>query len=171
MSLKLSAQNRYRAVRLASIGLFFLSSIARAVEVGQQAPDVDLEGAGLPPRLSQLAGKVVYLDFWASWCAPCRQSFPWMNDMHRKYAAKGLKIVGVNLDGDQDDAEAFMKQVPTKFAVSFDPKGQSVKGFGIKGMPTAVLIGRDGKILHVQLGWRPTDHTKLEAKLAAALSR
>jgi hypothetical protein len=61
--------------------------------------------------------------------------------------------------------------VPTKFAVSFDPKGQSAKGFGIKGMPTAVLIGRDGRVLHVQFGWRPTDHTKLEAELAEALSR
>jgi len=84
----------------ASTAVFFcLAALpAHALDPGQSAPDFDLPGATVAPRLAALKGKVVYVDFWASWCGPCRQSFPWMNDMQQKYGAQGLQIVAVNVD-------------------------------------------------------------------------
>ena len=141
---------------------------AVALDLGQAVPDIAL-GAGAE-RLSQLKGKVVYVDFWASWCGPCRQSFPWMNEMQGKYGAKGLQIVGVNLDAKRADADQFLAQVPAKFSVGFDAKGDSAKQFGVKGMPTSVLIGPDGKVLAVHQGFKDEDRKELEAKFVSALS-
>ena len=141
---------------------------AVALDPGQAVPDIAL-GAGAE-RLSQLKGKVVYVDFWASWCGPCRQSFPWMNEMQGKYGAKGLQIVGVNLDAKRADADQFLAQVPAKFSVGFDAKGDSAKQFGVKGMPTSVLIGPDGKVLAIHQGFKDEDRKELEAKFVSALS-
>jgi peroxiredoxin len=93
-----------------------------------------------------------------------------MNDMQRKYGANGLQIVGVNLDAKRGDADQFLAQVPAQFALAFDAKGDSAKRFGIKGMPTSVLIGKDGKVLLVHQGFREEDRKDLEQKLAAALA-
>ncbi|MES2889826.1 MAG: TlpA disulfide reductase family protein [Pseudomonadota bacterium] len=144
---------------------------AWAVDVGAVPPDVELTGAtGLPAKLSGLKGKVVYVDFWASWCGPCKQSFPWMNEMHKKHSAQGLQIVAVNVDARREDANAFLKDAPAQFAVAFDPKGEAAKRFAIKGMPTAVLIGKDGNVLSVHQGFRDQDRATLEAQLVAALA-
>ncbi len=143
---------------------------AMAIEPGQPAPDIDLVSGSATQKLSGLKGKVVYVDFWASWCGPCRQSFPWMNDMQSKYGAKGLQVVGVNLDGKQADADKFLAEVPAKFTLAFDAKGETAKTFGIKGMPTSVLIGADGKVLAVHQGFKDEDRKELEAKFASALA-
>jgi cytochrome c biogenesis protein CcmG/thiol:disulfide interchange protein DsbE len=162
----------FKAGTLASFAAALLlatSSLpALALEAGQAAPDIDLPGAPAP-RLSELKGKVVYVDFWASWCGPCKQSFPWMNDMQKKYGAQGLQIVAINLDAKREDADAFLKTLPPRFAVAFDAKSESAKRFGIQGLPTAVLIGRDGKVLNVHNGFRENDRAALEARLAAAV--
>jgi cytochrome c biogenesis protein CcmG, thiol:disulfide interchange protein DsbE len=142
---------------------------SRAVEVGQAAPDIDLPGASGAQKLSDLKGKVVYLDFWASWCGPCRQSFPWMNEMQKKYGAKGLQIVGMNLDAKRTDADKFLAENPAQFALAFDSKGEAPKRVGVKGMPTSVLIGGDGKVLYVHQGFRDEERGELEARLASAL--
>jgi thiol-disulfide isomerase/thioredoxin len=144
---------------------------AFAVEVGQPAPDVELPAAvAAAPKLSALKGKLVYVDFWASWCGPCRQSFPWMNEMQAKYGAKGLQIVAINLDAKRADADAFLAQLPARFGLAFDAAGASAKRFGVKGMPTSVLIGRNGEVLMVHQGFRDDERQALEAKLAAALA-
>ena len=157
-----------KAVGLA-LALALPSAPALALDPGQVVPDIEL-GAGAE-RLSKLKGKVVYVDFWASWCGPCRQSFPWMNEMQTKYGAKGLQIVGVNLDAKRADADQFLAQVPAKFSVGFDAKGDSAKQFGVKGMPTSVLIGPDGKVLTVHQGFKDEDRKELEAKFVSALSQ
>lgn len=144
---------------------------AWAVDVGAPPPDIELTGAnGLPAKLSELKGKVIYVDFWASWCSPCKQSFPWMNEMHKKHGAQGLQIVAMNVDAKREDANAFLKEAPAQFAVAFDPKGDAAKRFGIKGMPTAVLIGKDGNVLSVHQGFRDQDKATLEAQLVTALA-
>jgi thiol-disulfide isomerase/thioredoxin len=143
---------------------------AFAIEAGQPAPDVELPAAlEAPPRLSALKGKLVYLDFWASWCGPCRQSFPWMNEMQAKYGARGLQVVAINLDAKRADADAFLAQVPARFGLAFDAAGQSAKRFGVKGMPTSVLIGRHGEALRVHQGFREDERKTLEDAIAAAL--
>src|SRR5690242_4352206 len=88
----------------------------------------------LPAPLAQYAGKVVYLDFWASWCGPCAQSFPWLNQMQDKYG-KDLTIVGVNVDTEDGAADKFLKRHPAKFDIVRDPKGTLPELYKIQGMP------------------------------------
>ena len=157
------------SVVAACLGLL-LATPALAIDAGQAAPDIELANGTAKQKLSGLKGKVVYVDFWASWCGPCRQSFPWMNEMQSKYGAQGLQIVGVNLDAKQADADQFLASLPARFTVAFDAKGESAKRFEVKGMPTSVLIGADGKVLAVHQGFKDEDRKVLEAKFASALA-
>lgn len=145
------------------------TSAALAAEAGKPAPEFELSGPGGPVKLKQYQGKLVYLDFWASWCGPCRQSFPWMNEMQGKYGALGLQIVGVNVDAKPDDARAFLSGMPASFAIALDPAGTTPRSYGVKGMPSSVLIGRDGKVLYEHSGFKPADRAELEAKIKSAL--
>lgn len=142
---------------------------AFALEKGAAAPQFDLQGVDGAVQLAKLTGKVVYLDFWASWCGPCRQSFPWMNEMQAKYGARGLQIVGINVDAKSADAKTFLAATPARFAIAFDPQGATPRQYGIKGMPSSVLIGPDGKVLLEHSGFRDADRAELEAKIQAAL--
>jgi thiol-disulfide isomerase/thioredoxin len=125
--------------------------------------------AAAPVDLAALKGKVVYLDFWASWCVPCRQSFPWMNEMHRRFAADGLVVLAVNMDQVRADADGFLRQYPAQFRVAFDPQGQVASGFKLRGMPTSALIGRDGKVLLLHEGFKARDQASLEQSIRDAL--
>ena len=148
---------------------------AQGAVVGLPVPDVSLPGWVGPAspaasRLSELKGKLVYVDFWASWCAPCKQSFPWMNEMQRKYGARGLQIVAINVDAKRSDADAFLAKGAPAFALAFDSKGESAKTLGVKAMPTSVLVAPDGRVLYVHQGFKPEQQAELEAKLVAALA-
>lgn len=147
------------------------ATVASALDVGQQAPNFDLPGKQGTVKLSDYKGKAVYLDFWASWCGPCKQSFPWMNEMHTKYAAQGFAVVGVNVDAKQTDATSFLEQTPAKFDVVFDPKGTSPRAYGVKGMPSSVLISPDGKVLAVHAGFKDEERGALEEKIKSALKK
>lgn len=151
------------------LALTTFSVPSHALDAGQPAPDIELAAGPGVEKLSKLKGKLVYVDFWASWCGPCRQSFPWMNEMQAKYGAKGLQIVGINLDAMRADADQFLAQLPAKFTLSFDSKGDTAKRFGVKGMPTSVLIGPDGTVLAVHQGFKDEDRKELEAKFVNAL--
>jgi thiol-disulfide isomerase/thioredoxin len=120
--------------------------------------------------LASLSGKVVYVDFWASWCVPCRQSFPWMNELQREFAKDGLVVIGVNVDHDRADAEAFIRRLTPTFRVSFDPDGALAEQFHVKGMPTSILIDRSGKVLAQHIGFRPEDRDSLREQIRALLA-
>lgn len=116
--------------------------------------------ASLPARadgldLAPYRGKVVYLDFWASWCNPCRQSFPWMNRIQQSLAGKGLVIIAVNVDHDKQLAQTFLQSSPADFKVVYDPNGQIASTYDFKDMPTSILIGRDGRKRFVHNGFYP----------------
>jgi thiol-disulfide isomerase/thioredoxin len=145
------------------------ASSAGALEKGAAAPAFDLQGLDGAVKLAKLQGKVVYVDFWASWCGPCRQSFPWMNEMQAKYGARGLQVVGVNVDANMADARQFLAATPARFAIGFDPQGATPRSYGIKGMPSSVLIGPDGKVLLEHSGFRDADRAELESKIQSAL--
>ena len=149
--------------------LSLLGWSAQALEVGQAAPDFELAGRTGRLNLSDYKGKTVYLDFWASWCGPCKQSFPWMNEMQTRYAAQGLRVVGINVDQKTDDAKAFLKDTPASFDVAFDQSGKTPKVYAIKGMPTSVLIGPDGKVLSVHSGFKSEQRDELEQQIKQAL--
>jgi uncharacterized protein (TIGR03382 family) len=142
---------------------------AAALEVGQAAPGFALNGNDGTLRLEQFRGKLVYLDFWASWCGPCRQSFPWMNQMQARYGQKGLQIIGVNLDARSDDARNFLASNPAQFAIAYDASGTTPRSYGVKGMPSSVLIGADGKVLFEHSGFRAADRALLESRIRSAL--
>lgn len=145
---------------------------ARAIAPAALAPDFTLPGpAGEVVSLAAHRGRVVWLDFWASWCAPCRRSFPWMNAMHARYGPQGLAVVAVNLDARDAPARRFLAEHPADFTVLFDPTGESARRYGVRAMPTSVLIGADGRVVATHAGFRDDDATALEASIRDALAR
>jgi thiol-disulfide isomerase/thioredoxin len=111
--------------------------------------------------LGELKGRVVYLDFWASWCAPCRESFAWMNRLQQQLGPEGLVIVAVNVDRERRDAERFIRAHPAHFRIVFDPDGLLPEKFAVQGMPTSFLIDRDGRVHARHEGFRLTDREAL----------
>jgi cytochrome c biogenesis protein CcmG, thiol:disulfide interchange protein DsbE len=126
--------------------------------------------AGSPIDLDQFRGRVLYLDFWASWCAPCQQSFPWMQAMNEAYEREGLTVVAVNLDRDRGDAERFLARFHPTFDVRFDPGGKAAEHFKIQGMPTSVIIDRQGVVRFTHVGFRPVDRAAYETQLREVLA-
>jgi thiol-disulfide isomerase/thioredoxin len=131
---------------------------------GPTAPD-SLRGFDL----SAYAGQVVVLDFWASWCAPCKHSFPWLQEMHERYAAKGLAIVAVDLDKNPKAASSFLKEMRPSFRILEDPKGDLAELYGLEAMPTSFVYDRGGELRDTHLGFKPGDREKLEAKIRSLL--
>ncbi len=144
---------------------------AAAVGVGDKAPDFRLPGTSDEVVLSGQNGKLVYLDFWASWCGPCRQSFPWMNSLQSRFGPQGLRVIAINVDTSIDAAKKFLADVPAQFAVAFDSRGLTPRSYAIKGMPTSMLIAPDGQVLYVHVGFRPDERAVLESKIVQALGR
>lgn len=144
---------------------------AWGVEVGEAAPDFTLAGAGGSMRLSDFRGKTVYLDFWASWCGPCKQSFPWMNEMQARYGARGLRVLAVNVDRKEADASAFLARHPARFNVVYDSAGQTPRAYAIRAMPTSLLIDPNGRVILIHSGFREDQADALEARIKAALAQ
>lgn len=119
--------------------------------------------------VSERDGKVVIVDFWASWCVPCRRSFPWMNAMIEKYADDGLVIVAVNLDKDRAAAEAFLADIPANFEIEFDPEASIAREYGVEAMPNSFVFGRDGELVARHLGFKVKNQDEYEAVLVKAL--
>ncbi len=114
-------------------------------------------------------GKVVLLDFWASWCVPCRRSFPWMNDLHQRQRGHGLVVIGVNVDQERALAEAFLQETPAQFQIEFDVAGQRAKQFGVQAMPTSFLIDRKGQVRHRHAGFRAAHRAPREQTIEQLL--
>lgn len=142
---------------------------ALALEKGSPAPAFELPASDGVVKLENYRGKVVYLDFWASWCGPCRESFPWMNAMQSKFGTQGLQIIGVNVDAKSDDGQRFLAKLPASFVVPFDPAGTIPRLYGVKGMPTSVVIGRDGTVVYRHTGFKKADQDEIETAIQLAL--
>ncbi len=145
---------------------------SRAPRPGSPPPGFALEDAGgVVVKLAKLKGEVVWVDFWASWCAPCRESFPWLNAMQQKYGAKGFKVVGINIDGQRRDAARFLEQVPARFTIVFDAAGATPEAWGIDVLPSSVLIDRSGKVAVVEHGFSAARRGAFEARIRALVER
>lgn len=142
----------------------------KTLKVGDTLPEFStfkLEGQ-LP---ADLKGKVVLLDFWASWCGPCKESFPVMEDLHKKYGAKGFVILAVNVDESKDAMKDFLKEHPASFTIVHDATKKLVGTANIASMPTSFLLGKDGKIAAVHKGFHGKDTVKqYEAEIEKLLS-
>ena len=119
--------------------------------------------------LEQHAGKVVVVDFWASWCVPCRRSFPWMNRMQAQYGEQGLVIIGVNVDRDRASAAEFLEDVPADFMIHYDNDAALAREFEVEAMPSSFVIGRDGQVIARHLGFKVKRQEEYEAVLRKAL--
>jgi thiol-disulfide isomerase/thioredoxin len=119
--------------------------------------------------LTQYRGKVVVLDFWASWCVPCRRSFPWWNTMHAQYADDGLVIIGVNLDNELQDAAKFLEEYPADFSIHYDVDKVQAKKYGVQAMPSTYILGRDGKVFSTHFGFKVKQQQEYESVLLDAL--
>jgi thiol-disulfide isomerase/thioredoxin len=122
------------------------------------APNITIvDGGGKSVRLSDLAGQVVLIDFWASWCIPCRTSFLALDALQRELGPKGLVVIALNVDEQRKNADAFLADRPHVMRVAFDPKGQAARAFDLQAMPSAVVIDRSGRIRYTHMGY--TDKT------------
>jgi len=144
---------------------------ALAVGIGEPAPAFSLpNAAGDAVSLSSLRGRVVYVDFWASWCAPCRYSFPWMNEMQQRYGERGLSIVAINVDRRHDDAERFLAVHPARFTVLYDDQGVAPEAYAVKGMPSSYLLDAQGHVVAVDLGFKDDRKSAIEDRIRALLA-
>ena len=158
-------QNPLRVVVLL-LTMIFSSAVLSA----GAAPDFELEGLDGKIKLSEYKGKVVYLDFWASWCGPCRKSFPWMNKVQSRYQSQGFEVVAVNLDSKRADADKFLAQLKPNFDIAFDPPGDVAGLYELQGMPSAYLIDRKGQLHSVHMGFRNKDIALLEHEIEMLLN-
>ena len=145
-------------VALAALTLSASLGLAATPKEGEVFPD--LTQFGLEGQMPDLHGKVVLVDFFASWCGPCNESFPIMEELHRKYAAKGLVVVAVNLDKTAADMAEFLKQHPATFVVVRDAANKLVRQIKIPTMPSSFLIDQNGKVHAFHRGFRGEETRK-----------
>jgi cytochrome c biogenesis protein CcmG, thiol:disulfide interchange protein DsbE len=148
--------------------LWLLPSLLIAAS-NEPASDFTLRGAQADVSLSQYRGKVVYLDFWASWCGPCRQSFPWMERMESLYGPEGLVVIAINLDKQRSLAEQFIQQQQPHFTIAFDPQGEVAERYDVQMMPSSYLIDREGQIKLRHQGFQSDKTSLIEAEIRSLL--
>lgn len=159
------------AIIVGSVVFFSFISTAWALGTGAKAPEIGLKDtAGRPVAIADLRGKVVLVDFWASWCAPCKQELPVLEKLYAKYKGQGLEIVGVNIDNDAANMKSFLRRTPLSFRVVPDTKRKVAAVYEPPKMPSSYLIDKKGIVRHVHAGFRGADAAKIEAEIKALLS-
>ena len=164
-----AAQGRIRTARLIALAIacLMLPSVGSALDAGDRAPDFaapSLKG-GEAVELSQYRGKVVYLDFWASWCAPCLKAIPEVEEMRTEFPESEFQIIAVNLDQKKKKALRFLEKNPIGYPSASDPKGRLPGQFGVETMPTSYLIDENGVIRYVHRGFKKGDGSKLREEI------
>ena len=139
-----------------------LTFLASPAALASKAPVFELPGDSGPVSLKQYRNQVVFVDFWASWCVPCKYSFPWMNEMQERYGKDGLKVIAINVDKDKAMAEKFLERVPATFDIAYDPEGEVADLYSLKVMPSSYLIDRDGNLVHAHKGFKTSDGSRME---------
>lgn len=145
---------------------------AAPVAIGSAAPNFQLPAlpaSGQIIQLADLRGKVVYVDFWASWCGPCRVSFPQLDKIRNELAARGFEVLAINVDEDSEDAMKFLAELPVSYPVVYDSLGATPQAYGILGMPTGFIVDREGVVRGVHQGFRRSDGEKLRLEILELL--
>ncbi len=132
------------------------SSLASSSLEGRDAPDFVLKSAtGENIRLSEYRGDVVMINFWATWCGPCRQEMPLLDDLYGRYKRVGFSLLGVNIDDDSRRAMQMVQELGVSFPVLFDESKEVIKLYEVEAMPVSVLVDREGKVRYVHHGYKP----------------
>lgn len=158
--------NKYAIITAILLNVLCLSPV-----LASPAPQFSLPTMTGSVNLNDLKGKLVYVDFWASWCVPCRKSFPWMNEIQKRYADKGFIIVAINLDKDKKFVEKFLKKYPANFIVALDPKGNSASAYKVQGMPSSYLVDQKGDLKYTHIGFREKSKNNIELQIKELLKR
>ena len=151
--------------------IWILSPVAWSAVAGDIAPACAVTSFddARTIRVAEYKGKVVYLDFWASWCPPCRESFPFMNELQRDFGDKGLQIIAVSVDKAAEDARDFIARYPPQFTVALDTKWACASAYLLPGMPTSYLIDRRGVVRAVHIGFRGGDKAERRQQIVDLL--
>ncbi len=155
---------------LSVVSLAFIFVGSTPLMAAEQAPDFSLPTDAGEVSLASLKGKVVYLDFWASWCTPCRKSFPWMDELQKRHKDKGLVVLAVNLDKKAEYIDKFLGAMKPSFTIAFDPEGKVADMYKLRGMPTSYIIDHKGHLRERHLGFREKDKQVLEEKIQKLLN-
>ncbi len=140
----------------AVLSIFMGSSLASSGLTGQTAPDFVLKSAtGENLRLSEYRGDVVMINFWATWCGPCRQEMPLLDELYGRYQRVGFNLLGVNIDDDSRRAMAMVNELGIKFPVLFDEDKKVSKLYEVEAMPLTLLLDREGTVRHIHHGYQP----------------
>lgn len=151
------------------LGLALMLMSGAALAEFPSVPDFKLPTENGEVSNASLANKVIYVDFWASWCKPCKKSFPFLNDLQKRYGKQGLVVLGINLDKDKAQAQRFLQHLPAQFTVAFDPGGVTAQRFHVQGMPSSYLVDRQGHVRARHIGFREQDRERLENAVANLL--
>ncbi len=153
------------------IAIIFTAALAisgpvQAAEEGKTAPDFTLKALdGSNVKLNELRGTVVLVNFWASWCGPCRTEMPLLDELYNEYRDYGFTILGINLDEEQNRALMLLDRIPVSFPVLFDPENITSESFAVDAMPTTVLIDRNGVVRHHHRGYKDGFMDKYEQQV------
>ncbi len=166
-------RSRNKIAGLVALLLVLGAPSAFAVEVGQRAPKFSLsavDGSG-KVNLEAYRGKVVYLDFWASWCPPCRKAMPEIEKLRKSYSPEEFAVVAVNVDSSLKKAKKVLAKTPVGYVSGSDPKGALPKRYQVKTMPTSYLLDRNGVVRYVHEGFRRGDEKELRAEIDKLLRK
>lgn len=161
---------RARTLPVWLITLFPLA--AWSLEKGQTVPECPAATTSSQQALNLAGyrGKVILIDFWATWCGPCKKSMPFLNGLHNQLQKEGLEVVAINVDENTQDALDFLKVYPVDYHLAFDPKGVCPQIFDVKAMPSSYLVDRQGKIHLIHLGFRDGDEALIRKQVKDLLS-
>jgi thiol-disulfide isomerase/thioredoxin len=158
---------RWSRLALVVLSITALPMLAAAKpQAPKTAPTFHLPALAGSASLDSLRGQVVLVDFWASWCAPCLRSFPWMDSLVTRYGNQGFHVVAINLDKDRALADRFLEGHPPSFTIAYDPAGKTAEAYGVAAMPTSFLIGRTGTIVQTHVGFDPKKNAAFEHEIA-----
>jgi peroxiredoxin len=139
-----------------TLSVFAATSLASSDLTGQAAPDFALKSSsGDNVRLSEYRGDVVMVNFWATWCGPCRQEMPLLDELYSRYERVGFSLLGVNIDDDSRKAMNMVSELGVSFPVLFDARKEVSKLYKVEAMPVTVLIDREGTVRYVHHGYKP----------------
>ena len=145
-------------------------SLASSDLIGQKAPDFALKSStGENLRLSEYRGEVVMLNFWATWCGPCRQEMPLLDDLYNRYERVGFKLLGVNIDDNSQRAIDMMRELGVDFPILFDATKDVSKLYDVNAMPVTVILDREGNVRYVHKGYKPGYEEKYLNEVRALL--